>query len=96
MIERLGHAADDGQTEAEPRLLPRAGERRAAEELVEDQLPVLCGDAAAGIGHLHADAADPAPRRQDDPARARVPDRVRDEVLQDALQELFKKKCTWN
>ena len=87
MVQRLGHAPDDRQAEAQPRLLPARGARAAAEELVEDEVAFLGTDPAAGIGHLHPDAAGAPPRGQDDAARARVPDRVRHQILEDALQQ---------
>ena len=70
MIEGQGHAADDRQAEAEARLLAAAGPVAAPEELVEDEVAFLGGDAAARVGHFDPDSAGPAPGRQDDPAGA--------------------------
>ena len=72
-----------------PRPSPWAWQRpfRQALELLEDRSLMGLGDANAGIPYLHDDA-DAAPTRTDEhAARARIFDRVRQQILQQATQE---------
>src|SRR5579875_2516497 len=85
VVEGAGDAIDDREAEAEPLL--RIRRRREALELLEHQGLLLERNAAPGIMHLDRDLRARAPGAHENLAGGRVADRIRQEVLEDAMEE---------
>ncbi|RZA21282.1 MAG: RHS repeat protein [Lysobacteraceae bacterium] len=87
MVEHGGNALADRQPQAQPALAALAG-LVVAMELLEDLLEVVDRDARAGVPHFQRNAIAAPPRRQQDAAGLCITQRVADEVLQCAAQQL--------
>ncbi len=84
MVERLGEAADDGQTQAKSRLARRVAV--LALEFLKHRLAPVLGNAGPGVADLHQHMVAAHPRPDQHAAVRGIAQGVGDQVLQDAAQ----------